>query len=81
MLKEELENDKNTYNEKIIKIDDILKQKKQQENFNYIDDRIQEFLNFKKPSKQILMELIKKVEVMENKQVKVYLNFNLGSEE
>ena len=69
-----------TYYEKINKIDESLKKENEQENINYIDDKIQEFLNFKNPSKQILIELIKKIEVMENKQIKVYLNFNLGSD-
>lgn len=80
VLKEQLENDKNRYYEKINKIRGVLKQEEIQVNSNYIDDKIQEFLNFKNPSKQILIELIKKIEIMENKQIKVYLNFNLGSD-
>lgn len=79
-LKEQLEKDKKTYYEKINKIDESLEKENEQENLNYIDDEIQEFLNFKNPSKQILIELIKKIEIMENKQIKVYLNFNLGSD-
>lgn len=81
VLKEELQNDKNRYSEMVNKIEKTLKRKKQQESNNNIEDMIQEFLNFKKPSKQILVELIKKIEIMKDKKIKVYLNFNLGSEE
>lgn len=80
VLKKQLESDKESYDEKINKVNELLKQEKEQENLNYIADKIQEFLNFKNPSKQILIELIKKIEIMENKQIKVYLNFNLGSD-
>ena len=41
-------------------------------------DKINKFLDLKNPSKQILLDLIKKIEIVENKQVKVYLNFNIG---
>ena len=43
-------------------------------------NKINEFLSFKNPNKQILLDLIKKIEIMENKQVKVYLNFNIKEE-
>lgn len=80
-LKAELENDKNKYLKKTKEIKEKIKQNKQPKDTDYIENIIKEFLAFKNPSKQILMELIKKIEIMENKQIKVYLNFNLNSEE
>lgn len=83
-LKIQLEDDKNKYCEKIKEIKEIkekLKQDKQLKNSDYIENTIKEFLDFKNPSKQILMELIKKIEIMEDKQIKVYLNFNMNCEE
>ena len=44
-------------------------------------DKINEFLSLKNPSKQILLDLIKKIEIMENKQIKIYLNFNIKKED
>ena len=75
-----------TYNKKaelysIKDIEEKLKQDKQPKNSDYIENIIKKFLDFKNPSKQILMELIKKVEIMDNKQIKVYLNFNIDCEE
>lgn len=81
VLKEELQNDKNRYSEMVNKIEEKLKRKRQQESNNNMEDIIQEFLNLKKPSKQLLVELIKKIEIMKDKKIRVYLNFNLGSEE
>ena len=50
------------------------------ENQQVILDKINEFLSLRNPNKQILLDLIKKIEIMENKQVKVYLNFNIKEE-
>lgn len=80
-FKMQLEDDKNKYREKIKDIEEKLKQDKQPKNSDYIENIIKKFLDFKNPSKQILMELIKKVEIMDNKQIKVYLNFNIDCEE
>ena len=80
-LKAGLENDKNKYDEEIKDIKEKLKQNKHQKDTDDIENIIKQFLDFKNPSKQVLMELIKKIEIMENKQIKVYLNFNLNSEE
>ena len=80
-LKAGLENDKNKYDEEIKDIEEKLKQNKHQKDTDDIENIIKQFLDFKNPSKQVLMELIKKIEIMENKQIKVYLNFNLNSEE
>ena len=81
MLKAELENDKNKYLERIKDIEEKIKQNKQSQNTDDIENIIKEFLVSKNPSKQILLEIIKKIEIMKNKQIKVYLNFNLNSEE
>lgn len=80
-FKMQLEDDKNKYREKIKDIEEKLKQDKQLKNSDYIENIIKKFLDFKNPSKQILMELIKRVEIMDNKQIKVYLNFNIDCEE
>ena len=79
-LKLKLEDDKKKYYEKIQEIKETLIQERQQRNLNYIENIIKKFLDFKNPNKQILMELIKKIEIMENKQIRVYLNFNLNRE-
>ena len=81
LLKAELENDKNKYLKKIKDIKEKLKQNKGQKDTDDIENIIKEFLVLKNPSKQTLMELIKKIEIMKNKQIKVYLNFNLNGEE
>ena len=81
MLKAELENDKNKYLKKIKEIEEKIKQNKQSQNTDDIENIIKEFLILENPSKQILMELIKKIEIMKNKQIKVYLNFNVNDEE
>lgn len=80
-LKAELENDKNRYHQRVKELEEKLKHDKKQKGLNSIEDIIKQFLVFKNPSKQILMKLIKKIKVMENKQIKVYLNFNLNGEE
>ena len=79
-LKAELENDKNKYLEKIKDIDEKLKQNKGPKCTDDIENIIKEFLAFKNPSKKILMELVKKIEIMKNKQIKLYLNFYLNGE-
>ncbi|MBR3003282.1 MAG: recombinase family protein [Clostridia bacterium] len=69
-LKAELEKDNKKNAEKIRELEEKIKQK----NLDNIEQIIDKFINFQNPSKQILMELINKIEIMENKQVKVYLN-------
>lgn len=78
-LKEELEKDNNKYFEKKKEMEKIIEENKQQSNINGIENIIENFLNFEAPNKQILMELINKIEIMENKQIKIYLNFSLNS--
>ena len=80
-LKAELENDKERYNKKVEEIEEKLKQNKKQKGLTDIENLIKHFLTLQNPSKQILIELIKKIEIMENKKIKLYLNFNINSEE
>ena len=77
-LKQELENDKDILGNKINEIEEIIEKNNQEaDNQQVMFDKINEFLELKSPSKTILIDLIKKIEIMENKQVKVYLNFNI----
>ena len=80
-LKQDLEKDKEILDNKINEIKETIeKNERKTENQQVILDRINEFLSFKNPNKQILLDLIKKIEIMENKQIKVYLNFNIKEE-
>ena len=76
--KQDLENDKDILDNKINEIEELIEKNEQEaENHQVMFDKINEFLSLKNPNKQILLDLIKKIEIMENKQVKVYLNFNI----
>ncbi len=78
-LKQDLENDKDILDNKINEIEEIIEKNEQEaENQQLMFDKINEFLSLKNPSKTILLDLIKKIEIMKNKQVKVFLNFNVG---
>ena len=80
-LKQDLEKDKEILDNKINEIKEIIeKNERRMENQQVILDKINEFLSLRNPNKQILLDLIKKIEIMENKQVKVYLNFNIKEE-
>ena len=80
-LKQDLEKDKEILDNKINEIKETIeKNERKTENQQVILDKINEFLSFKNPNKQILLDLIKKIEIMENKQIKVYLNFNIKEE-
>lgn len=77
-IKQQLENDKNEYINKVNELNQIVKQiNENSDNTSIIDKKIQEFLDLKKPNKQILMDLIEKIEIMQDKQVKIYVKFNL----
>lgn len=75
-LKEGLEKDKNEYLLKIEELEDLFKQNDVKKDSNDFEKKIEDFLLLKNPSKQVIVELIKKIEIMKNKQVKIYLNFN-----
>ena len=77
-LKQDLKKDKDILENKINEIEELIKKNEQEaDNHQVMFDKINKFLALKNPSKQILLDLIKKIEIMENKQVKVYLNFNI----
>ena len=77
-IKQQLENDKNEYINKVNELNQIVKQiNENSDNTSIIDKKIQEFLDLKKSKKQILMDLIEKIEIMQDKQVKIYVKFNL----
>lgn len=77
-LKQDLEKDKDIIENKINEIEELIEKNEQEaENHQVMFDKINKFLALKNPSKQILLDLIKKIEIMENKQIKVYLNFNI----
>ena len=77
-LKQNLEKDKDILENKINEIEELIEKNEQEtENHQVMFDKINKFFDLKNPSKQILLDLIKKIEIMENKQVKVYLNFNI----
>ena len=80
-LKQDLEKDKEILDNKINEIKETIeKNERKTKNQQVTLDKINEFLSFKNPNKQILLDLIKKIEIMENKQIKVYLNFNIKEE-
>lgn len=77
-LKQDLEKDKDILENKINEIEELIEKNNQEaDNHQMMFDKINKFLSLKNPSKQILLDLIKKIDIMENKQVKVYLNFNI----
>ena len=77
-LKKQIENDRNNYTNRVTELNRIIKENsKNSEKVAIIEKKIKQFLDFKKPNKQILMELIQKIEIMKNKQVKIYVKYNL----
>ena len=77
-IKKQLEDDKNNYINKVNELNQIVKEiNKNGENTSVVEKKIKEFLDLEKPNKQILMDLIDKIEIMQDKQVKIYVKFNL----
>lgn len=77
-LKNQLEADKNNFTNKIKELSKATKDEQNKKiNNNYIKNKIKEFIELDSPNKQILMDLIKKIEIMKDKKVKIYVNFNL----
>ena len=73
-LKIELEKDKNKHCAKIKELKEELKYNKEHKDLKNIENIINDFLDFSNPSKQLLIEIIKKIEITESKQIRVYLN-------
>ncbi|MDO5557910.1 MAG: DUF4368 domain-containing protein [Clostridia bacterium] len=62
-------------NEEIKELEVELKSENSKENHGGMDDLVKEFLELKKPTKEIIREFINRIEIHENKQVDVYFNF------
>ena len=77
-IKQQLEKDKDECVNKVNELNQFVKKlNKNSENTSFIDKKIKEFLDLKKPDKQILMDLIDKIEIMKDKQVRIHVKFNL----
>ena len=77
-LKKQIENDRNNYTNRVTELNRIIKENsKNSEKVAIIEKKIKQFLDLKEPNKQILMELIQKIEIMKDKQVKIYVKYNL----
>lgn len=77
-IKAGLEEDKKRYNEKLKSIEKMIMSKKtKKEDTKNKKELIENFLKVENPDKELMSELIKKIEIDENKHVKVYFNFNI----
>lgn len=77
-LKKQFNDDKLRYTNCVKEMQySINKYENEQDNESSINKKIKEFLDLKKVDKQILLDLIEKIEIMEDKQVKIYVKFNL----
>ena len=77
-LKNQIESDRNNYTNRVTELNRIIKENsKNSEKVAIIEKKIKQFLDLKEPNKQILMELIQKIEIMKDKQVKIYVKYNL----
>ncbi len=64
------------YEQDIEKLEQELSEKSNKtKNENKLDNLIEEFLQMKKPTKEIIREFIEKIEIHSNKQVDIYFNF------
>lgn len=75
-LKEVLEDDRKIYMAKVMESNEKKHKNELKEKSNDIDKIIGDFLELKNTSKQILIGLIRKIEIMQNKQIKIFFNFN-----
>lgn len=74
-LRKRLQEDKEGYIEEKQQIVEI---KKRNKNANSIEELINNFFRIEEFDIQIIMELIKKIEIIEDKQIKIFANFNLN---
>ena len=78
-IKNGLEMDKKKYADKIMELSKFIKNiKKNSDNSYELQKKIKEFLELENPNKQILMDLIHRIEITKDKQVKIFVNFNLN---
>ena len=78
-IKSGLDNDKKRYLEKVQDIEVmLLNNKNKSEDDSYKKMLIDKFIHLEKPDKELMSELIKRIEIDENKNVKIYFNFNIS---
>ncbi len=78
-IKSSLDNDKKRYLKKVKDIEVMLLNcENKRENDNYKQMLIDKFIHLEKPDKELISELIKKIEIDKNKNVKIYFNFNIN---
>ncbi len=78
-IKSGLEIDKKIYTDKIVELSKFIKDiQKNSDNSLELQKKIKDFLELKNPNKQILMNLIHRIEITKDKQVKIFVNFNLN---
>lgn len=75
-----LNNDKKRLMEKINTIETMLLKEKSQDEEDNKKKIIEEFLKIKNPDKIMMSNLIKRIEIDKNKNVKIYFNFNIKGE-
>ena len=77
-IKKALDTDRQRHQEKIQDIETMLFNNKAKENdANYKKAVIDKFIYLKNPDKEFMRELIKKIEIDQKKNVKIYFNFNI----
>lgn len=77
-IKKGLDTDRKRYQEKVQDIKTMLLNNQVKENNkNYKKTIIDEFMQLKNPDKELMSELIKRIEIDEKKNVKIYFNFNI----
>lgn len=77
-IKTELEKDKEVYINKIIELNKIIKNINLNNNASGLEKNINEFIELKSPTKQMIMSLIHKIEITKDKKIKIFVNFNLN---
>ena len=78
IIKKDLEKDRKDYLDKILNLEVSIEEAKNRfTNQNQKKKYITEFLKAKNPSKEMLSTLINKIEINEEKKVKIYFNFCL----
>ena len=75
-----LNNDKKRLIEKTDTIETMLLKEKSQDEEDNKKKIIEEFLKIKNPDKIMMSNLIKRIEIDKNKNVKIYFNFNIKGE-
>ena len=78
-IKNGLDTDRKRYQEKVQDIEImILNNKAKKNDDDYKKTIIDKFMNLKNPDKELMSELIKRIEIDEKKNVKIYFNFNIN---